>query len=155
MNNPTRTLRNVLGAGALLTLLTACATTGSTTASPQKEAILAQAGFKTKTVTTAKQQQQVKALPAGKVSAVTLKGKTYFVYPDTAHNQIYVGNKAQYQSYKKARQAQVQQAQMQQANQQNNPAPTWTNEIEGPAGGVKVEEFDGFGPLGGEMRAGQ
>jgi len=155
MNNLTITLRNVLGASALLTLLAACATTGSTTASPQKEAILAQAGFKTKTVTTAKQQQQVKALPAGKVSAVTLKGKTYFVYPDTAHNQIYVGNKAQYQSYKKARQAQVQQAQMQQANQQNNPAPTWTNEIEGPAGGVKVEEFDGFGPLGGEMRAGQ
>jgi hypothetical protein len=155
MNNLTTTLRNVLGASALLTLLAACATTGSTTASPQKDTILAQAGFKTKTVTTAKQQQQVKALPAGKVSAVNLKGKTYFVYPDTAHNQIYVGNKAQYQAYKKARQAQVKQAQMQQANQQNNPAPTWVNEIEGPEGGVKVEEFEGFGPLGGEWQAQQ
>jgi hypothetical protein len=155
MNNLTTTLRNVLGASALLTLLAACATTGGTTASPQKEGILVQAGFKTKTVTTAKQQQQAKALPAGKVSAVTLKGKMYFVYPDMAHNQVYVGNKAQYQVYKQARQAQLKQAQMQQANQQNNPAPTWTNEIEGPAGGVKVEEFDGFGPLGGEMRAGQ
>ena len=52
--------------------LGACAGTGgkSTTASPQKEQLLTQVGFKLKTATTPKQQQQLAALPGNHVSAV-------------------------------------------------------------------------------------
>src|SRR5204862_7875565 len=66
----------------VLGLITACqtASTGAGTAS-QKETLLLQAGFKSKTVTTPKQQERVSALPEGKVSAVKYKGRTYYVYP--------------------------------------------------------------------------
>jgi hypothetical protein len=30
-------------------------------------------------------------------------GKTYFVFPDPAHNQFYVGDQAQYQKYQQLR----------------------------------------------------
>src|SRR5204862_1686893 len=51
----------------VLGLITACqtASTGAGTAS-QKETLLLEAGFKSKTVTTPKQQERVSALPEGK-----------------------------------------------------------------------------------------
>ena len=57
----------VVVALSLMGLVTACQSTsvGSGTA-PQKEALLVQAGFRAKTVTTPKQQERVSALPAGK-----------------------------------------------------------------------------------------
>ena len=82
---------------ALVSLLGGCATT----ASPRAENVLLSAGFKAKVATTAKQRQELQTLPKGKVSAVRQKGKTFYVYPDAPHNQIYVGNKAQYEAYKK------------------------------------------------------
>ena len=84
---------------ALVGLLGACATT----ASPRAENVLLSAGFKAKVATTAKQRQELQTLPEGKVSPVRQKGKTFYVYPDAPHNQIYVGNKAQYQAYKHLR----------------------------------------------------
>jgi hypothetical protein len=30
-------------------------------------------------------------------------GKTYFLFPDPAHNQLYVGDQAQYQKYRQLR----------------------------------------------------
>jgi len=94
--------------------------------------MLQQAGFKAHTVTTARQKELLRALPEGKVSIVQHNGKTFYAYPDVAHNQVYTGNRAQYQVYK---QAQVQ------ASQQNlglnvDPDPH----------GVRVNEFDGWGP---------
>jgi len=59
------TLTSVLCAVATLLFVTGCASTGTTAASPQKETLLQQAGFKTLTVTTPKQKQQVEALAAG------------------------------------------------------------------------------------------
>jgi len=82
---------------ALVSLLGACATT----ASPRAENVLLSAGFKAKVATTAKQRQELQMLPEGKVSAVKQKGKTFYIYPDAPHNQIYVGNKAQYRAYRK------------------------------------------------------
>ena len=80
---------------ALVSLLGACATTSS----PRAENVLLSAGFKAKVATTAKQRQELQTLPEGKLSPVRQKGKTFYVYPDAPHNQIYVGNKAQYQAY--------------------------------------------------------
>ena len=65
------TLTNIVSMGAVLALMAACQTTGtSQSAVSQKEALLTQAGFKSKTVTTPKQQQQVSQLAVDRVSAV-------------------------------------------------------------------------------------
>src|SRR5213596_342210 len=101
--------------------LAACAGTGtmnSTAASPQKEQLLTQAGFKVKTATTPKQQQQLAALPPNQVSAVKYQGKLYYAYPAGTGNQVYVGRQAQYNTYKRLVQAQISSTQ--------NPPPTLT-----------------------------
>ena|SRR5437764_1040998 len=137
----------MLTGAALLGLLGGCQTTGSNSsavATSQKEMLLTQAGFKTMTVTTAKQQQQVSALPVNKISAVKYKGKLYYVLPTSTKNQILVGRQKQYNAYKSALQAQ---SANQQAQQQMAGYPTITEETAGP-NHIVVQEFDGFGPLG-------
>jgi hypothetical protein len=37
------------------------------------------------------------------VSVVQRNEKTYYVYPDPAHNQMYVGKRSQYQAYQQMR----------------------------------------------------
>jgi hypothetical protein len=82
---------------ALLTLAVGCA-------SPkQTENLLGLAGFKTVIASTAKQQQLLKALPPGKVSQIQRKGKTYYVFPDVARNQAWVGSPKEYRSYQQIR----------------------------------------------------
>src|SRR5438477_7235796 len=81
---------------ALVSLLGACATT----ASPRAENVLLSAGFKAKVATTVKQRQELQTLPEGKITAVRQKGKTFYIYPDAPHNQLYVCNTEQYQPYK-------------------------------------------------------
>jgi hypothetical protein len=85
---------------ALLALATGCI---STRQSKQTEELLYDAGFKTVAATTAKQEQQLKALPRDKVTMVERNGKTYYVFPDVAHHQVYVGSPKQYDSYKQIR----------------------------------------------------
>jgi hypothetical protein len=123
---------------AVLGLMTACQTTPGTSASSlaQKEALLVQAGFKARSVTTPKQQQRVSALPAGKVSAVKYRGKLYYVYPTATKDRILVGNAAQYNAYRHALQTQGQLT-----------GPVFQEETHGQ-NPVLVREFDGFGPLG-------
>jgi hypothetical protein len=127
--------------------LGACAGTGgmSATTSPQKEQLLTQAGFKVKTATTPKQQQQLAALPGGQVSAVKYKGKLYYAYPAGSGNQVYVGRQAQYDTYKQLLQAQ--RAQEAQASSAAPSQPILTEETAGP-NHILIQEFDGFGPLG-------
>jgi hypothetical protein len=72
---------------------------GSAVATPNAENLLLSAGFKAKTATTAKQRQELKTLPEGTVSPVMQRGSTFYIYPDSPRNEIYVGNKAQYQAY--------------------------------------------------------
>ncbi|PYJ45637.1 MAG: hypothetical protein DME85_13025 [Verrucomicrobia bacterium] len=132
-----------------LTLVAGCqtvATNQAGIATSKKEVLLAQAGFKAKTVTTPKQQQQVSLLAVDKVSAVKYHGKLYYVYPTAKKDHILVGNQAQFNAYKQALQAQQTSQQAQQNAQMAAGSPVWVGETAGPRH-ITVEEFDGFGPL--------
>lgn len=139
----------MFGAVALIGAIAGCATTAANNgaiAASKKENLLAQAGFKAKTVTTPKQQQQVSQLAVDRVSAVKYKGKLYYVYPTGKKDQIFVGNQAQFNAYKQALQAQQPTQKAQQEQQMLQGSPVWTGETAGPRH-VDVEVFDGFGPL--------
>ena len=86
----------ILAALALLDFAVGCAT-------QQKEKLLSTAGFKTISVSTPEEQQHLRTLKHDKITAVTRNGKTYYVFPDPAHNQYYVGDQAQYQHYRQLR----------------------------------------------------
>ena len=92
---------SLIGAFALLALAVGCTSTQTQTQS--KENLLIAAGFKVIVPSTAAQKQKLQALPAGKVTLVQKEGKTYYVFPDAANNQAYVGGPQQYQAYKKLR----------------------------------------------------
>jgi hypothetical protein len=134
------TLTSTLRGVATLILIIGCASTTTTAIAeqPQKEVMLQQAGFKTHMVTTARQKEHLQALPEGKVSIVMQNGKTFYAYPDVAHNRVYIGDLAQYQAYK--------QVQLEASRQ--NPGLN----IDPDPHGIRVNEFDGFGPLGGDER---
>ena len=131
------TLTSVLAA---VTIAMVCVSTTTTAiaAPPQKEVMLQQAGFKTHTVTTDRQKELLRALPEGKVAIVQQNGKSFYAYADVAHNLVYTGNQAQYQAYKQAQS----QASIQNPGLNIDPDPH----------GIRVDQFDGFGPLGGDER---
>ena len=138
---------------AILALVAGCqtaATNQAELATSKKEVLLAQAGFKAKTVTTPKQQQQLSLLAVDKVSAVKYQGKLYYVFPTAKKDQILVGKQAQFDAYKQALQAQpASQQASQKANQQAqmlSGSPERVGETAGPRH-ITVEVFDGFGPL--------
>lgn len=136
------TLTGIAGIGAVLALLAACQTTGtSQSAAAQKEPLLAQSGFKTVTVTTPQQKQAVTGLAEGRVSAVKYNGKLYYVYPTGTKDKFYVGKQKHYTAYKQA--LANQQGQQQMAGQSLMP----TLETAGPHK-IEVQQFDGFGPMG-------
>jgi hypothetical protein len=149
-------LTGIVSATAILALVAGCqtvATNQAELATSKKENLLAQAGFKAKTVTTPKQQQQVSLLAVDRVSAVKYQGKLYYVYPTAKKDQILVGKQAQFDAYKQALKAQQASQQAQQASQKTQQqqqmlqgSPVWTGETAGPRH-VDVQVFDGFGPL--------
>ena len=131
MNNTILSQRTniaVVVSAMLFTALTAIA-------SPKPESVLLSAGFKTKVATTAKQRQELKTLPAGQVSPVTQKGKTFYIYPDAARNRIYAGNETEYQKY---------QGLITKTRGSDGPIVK-TDLVRGNP--IKVREFYGFGPL--------
>jgi len=144
-------LTNIVSTAAVLTLIAACQTTGTTDVVAQKEALLQQSGFKVITVTTPKQQQAVANLTMGRVSAVKYNGKLFYVYPTAQKDRIYVGRQKQYNAYKAALEAQLAShpaaQQVQPGQQLMNPAPTMTYETAGPHH-IEVQQFNGFGPMG-------
>lgn len=91
------TLVNLIGAVALIALAIACAS------DKQTEDLLSAAGFKIVPADTPQRQANLKTLPANKTSMTTRDGKTYFIYPDPAHNVLYVGQQDQYNQYQKLR----------------------------------------------------
>ena len=134
---------------AVLALIAACqtvATNQAELATSKKENLLAQAGFKAKTVTTPKQQQQVSLLAVDRVSAVKYHGKVYYAFPTGKKDQILVGNQSQFNAYKQSLQAQQPTQKTQQEQQMLQGSPVWAGETAGPRH-VDVEVFDGFGPL--------
>ena len=91
----------MISAIALLALTAGCATTQSST--QNKESMLVASGFKTITPKTAAQQQKLQNLPPGKVAMINKKGKTYYIFPDAAHNVAFVGGPKEYQAYQQLR----------------------------------------------------
>ena len=87
---------------SLLASTVGCATTAST---QNKESMLVASGFKTITPKTAAQQQKLQNLPPGKMAVVNRNGRTYYVFPDAAQNQAYVGGPKEYQAYQQLRAA--------------------------------------------------
>ena len=79
-----------------------CSTT-TQTSTQNKESMLVASGFKTVTPKTPAQQQKLQKLPPGKVTMIQKAGKTYYIFPDPAHNQAYVGGPKQYQEYQQLR----------------------------------------------------
>jgi hypothetical protein len=147
------TLTGIGSIGAVLALLAACQTTGTTNVIAQKEALLTQSGFRTITVTTPTQQQAVSGLTPGRVTAVKYKGKTFYVFPTGTKDKIYYGHQKQFNAYKHAlatayashpaSQTAAQQGQGQMAGQSLMP----TLETAGP-NHIEVQQFGGFGPMG-------
>jgi hypothetical protein len=90
----------MISATALLALMVGCATTTST---QNTESMLVASGFKVVTPKTAAQQQKLQKLPPGKVAMINKRGKTYYIFPDAADNQAYVGGPKQYQAYQQLR----------------------------------------------------
>jgi hypothetical protein len=82
-------------------LLFGCASTQTST--QNKENMLVASGFKVITPKTAAQQQKLQNLPPGKVTMIQKVGKTYYIFPDPAHNQAYVGGPKQYRHYQELR----------------------------------------------------
>jgi len=143
------TLTSLVSGVAVLALIAACqtvATNQAELATSKKENLLAQAGFKAKTVTTPKQQQQVSLLAVDRVSAVKYHGKVYYAFPTGKKDQILVGNQSQFNAYKQSLQAQQPTQKAQQEQQMLQGSPVWTGETAGPRH-VDVQVFDGFGPL--------
>ena len=72
----------------------------------EKENLAIAAGFKIVTPKTAQQQTILTQLPKDQVTPVDYKGHRYYVLPDVANNQAYVGGAEQYQAYQQLRLAQ-------------------------------------------------
>ena len=87
----------MISAAALLALIIGCASTQTST--HNRESMLVASGFKVITPTTPAQQQKLQNLPPGKVTMIQKGGKTYYIFPDPAHNHAYVGRPKEYQAY--------------------------------------------------------
>lgn len=97
-----RLVFNLTSVLSLLVLTVGCATTGNT---QNKESMLVASGFKVITPKTAAQQQKLQQLPTGQMAMINKQGKTYYIFPDAAHNEAYVGGPKEYQAYQQLRAA--------------------------------------------------
>jgi len=132
-----RTSFNTIAVVALLALTVGCATTSST---QNKESMLVASGFKVITPKTAAQQQKLQQLPPGHVAMINRQGRTYYIFPDAAHNQAYVGGPQEYQAYQQLRVANnIAQENVETAQMYQDAAMDW-----GAWGGWGM----GWGPMG-------
>jgi hypothetical protein len=100
MKVTTRLFHGSIVAGCIA-LLISCATTQST--SQNRESMLVASGFRVITPKTAAQKQKLQNLPAGSVTLIKKGKKKYYVFPDPAHNQAYVGGPKEYRAYQQLR----------------------------------------------------
>jgi uncharacterized membrane protein (UPF0182 family) len=144
-------LMNIAAVIVAIALITACGTTGtSQSVVAQKEALLAQSGFRVITVTTPQQQQAVSGLTQGRCSAVTYNKKLFYVFPTATKDKVYVGKQAQFNRYKSALAAQkashpsmAQMGEAQMAGQSLEPTLETAGQHQ-----IEVQQFGGFGPMG-------
>jgi hypothetical protein len=131
-------------AAALAALFPACNTTGSNSGSTtatsasasQTVAWLSQSGFKPYSAKTAAQKAHIQSLPADKVTKVNRGGTNMWVYPDSANNQVYVGNSAQYNAFRALRKSRSG------LDSEEDLVTTFD-----ARGGTPVEIYDGFVPM--------
>jgi len=103
MKLSTKQLAKIAGL-AMIALLVGCSSAPTAPpVAPLNESLLSAAGFKTVVATNDKQLQEIPKLPAGQITVMSNTGKNYFVYPDLAKKQIYVGTEKEYQAYLKLR----------------------------------------------------
>src|SRR5689334_22860314 len=57
-------------------------------------------GFKVLVASTPAQKDWIKRMAPGQIRAMQRTGRKYFIYPDAARNQIYVGGPKEYDAYK-------------------------------------------------------
>src|SRR5205814_7076532 len=100
MKSTTRLFLNSIAAG-WTALLISCASTQITT--QHRESMLVASAFKVITPKAAAQKQKLQNLPPGNVTMIKKGKKTYYVFPDPAHNQAYVGGPKEYQAYQQLR----------------------------------------------------
>jgi hypothetical protein len=81
---------SIVSALAFVSLAVGCAST------EQTETLLSEAGFRT-VITTGLPQRQLRPY---KVTVTEANGESYYAYADPARNQVYVGNRSQYQRYR-------------------------------------------------------
>lgn len=108
-----------LAALALAAFTVSCATQADL---KTQQNLAVAADFKVITPSKPDQKALLAKLPKDKITKITYHGKTYYVLPDVAHNQAYVGGPKQYQTYLQNNQARKQANayhQAEQVNQQN------------------------------------
>jgi len=121
---------NLVCAVALLGLTIGC----STMQTKSKENLLIAAGFRVISPKTAAQQQLLNSLPPDKVTPIRHAGKRYYVFPDAAHNQAYVGRPTEYQRYRQLRLANQLSNENLEAAQMNEMASSGFDDWDGFAG---------------------
>jgi hypothetical protein len=107
----------------VVALLAVAVAMGCATSKPKSaERLLTEAGFKAVSATTPQQHQQLETLAAGHVSPVKRNGQVYYVYPDRALQQLYVGQETAYRKYQKLVRAESAntEAQMERASRAEN-----------------------------------
>jgi hypothetical protein len=73
---------------------------GAAAVSPKvDESELLASGFKVLVATTSVQKEWVQHLPRGQIRPMQRTGKKFFIYPDAANNQIYIGGPKEYEAY--------------------------------------------------------
>jgi hypothetical protein len=92
----------ILIAAAASALMLGCASTPPSPPPPDESALSA-AGFKIVTATTPLQQEHLRTLTPGQLTAMERNGTPFYIYPDAAKNQIYVGTQKEYQAYRQLR----------------------------------------------------
>jgi len=106
--------------------------------------MLVASGFKVITPKTAAQKQKLQNLPPGKVTMVRKNGKTYYIFPDPAHNQAYVGGPKQYEEYQQLRaENKLAKENVEMADMYQDASMEWSVWGGWDAG------FGSFGPMGG------
>ena len=100
LNSRPANLLKVLGALALM--MFAAGALAATKPPHIDENELLALGFKVLVPTTTAQAEWVQRLAPGEIRPMQRTGKKFFIYPDAANNQIYIGGPNEYAAYREA-----------------------------------------------------
>lgn len=93
--------RRLFGVIAVMALAAGCA--GAPSVPAPDESALTAAGFKVMVARTTLQQQHLQGLTPGTITEMQRNGRHYYVYPDVARNQLYLGTPKQFAAYRQLR----------------------------------------------------